>query len=268
MTRSNSMNSKDYESKFDATANVVWRSVLGGVRDVIRQELVARQLAAHLAAAPLRIIDVGCGQGSQAIRLARRGHSVTGLDPDPEMRDLFQKALDQEKPEVRERVEIIDGIGEKAVDLFGVEAFDVVLCHGVIAYLADSAALLEALRGVLRPGGLVSLLTINGDALAMQPGMSGDWAGALAALTAGKNQVTRLGVPLRAVRRAHLCEMLETNGLAEVEWYGLRVFTDRADDSAPDQDLTLLIEVEELAGRTDPYRRVAAFVHTIATPAG
>jgi 2-polyprenyl-3-methyl-5-hydroxy-6-metoxy-1,4-benzoquinol methylase len=258
---------KSHESKFDTTASEVWRGVLGGVRDVIRQELVARQLAVHLADRPVRILDVGCGQGSQAIRLARNGHVVTGVDPDPEMRDIFRAALELEKPEVRERIEILDGFGEKVVDLFGFEAFDVVLCHGVIAYLPDAAAMLEALRSVLRGGGLLSLLTINGDALAMRPGMSGDWAAARAALTANKDQVTRLGVQLRAVSRASLCEMLERHGLVEVEWYGLRIFTDMADDSAPDRDLSLLLEVEERAGRTDPYRGVAAFIHTIAAPA-
>jgi len=54
-----------------------WVGHLGSVRDLVRQELVARQLAEHLpqpAAGPvLRVLDVGCRQGTQAIRLARLG---------------------------------------------------------------------------------------------------------------------------------------------------------------------------------------------------
>jgi S-adenosylmethionine-dependent methyltransferase len=51
---------------------------LGKLRDVVRQEMVARQLAAELAAPPVQIIDLGCGQGTQALRLAGRGYPVTG----------------------------------------------------------------------------------------------------------------------------------------------------------------------------------------------
>jgi 2-polyprenyl-3-methyl-5-hydroxy-6-metoxy-1,4-benzoquinol methylase len=54
------------------------------LRDVVRQELVARQLQTHLPAVP-RVLDIGCAQGTQALRLARQGHQVTGLDASAEL---------------------------------------------------------------------------------------------------------------------------------------------------------------------------------------
>jgi len=53
-----------------------WRTRLGTLRQVVRQELVARQLAAHLpeprpGRPPQQVLDLGCGQGTQALRLAR-----------------------------------------------------------------------------------------------------------------------------------------------------------------------------------------------------
>jgi 2-polyprenyl-3-methyl-5-hydroxy-6-metoxy-1,4-benzoquinol methylase len=52
---------------------------------MLRQEIVARQLGELIAERPvpgqLRVLDVGCGQGTQALRLADAGHEVTGLDP-------------------------------------------------------------------------------------------------------------------------------------------------------------------------------------------
>lgn len=250
---------------FDAKASEVWRGVLGGVRDIIRQELVARQLARHLTEGTLQVLDVGCGQGSQAIQLARAGHEVTGVDPAPEMLELFETAWGEEDPQVQKRIEIIKGYGEEVADRFAPRAFDVVLCHGVIAYLRDPDVMLNALSTVLRPRGLLSLLTVNGDALAMQPGLSGNWAEALAAFDE-KDHVTRLGVPLRAMNRANLLALLSKHSLKEKEWYGLRVFTDRSADVQPDDDLTELLKVEERAGCSDPYRAVAAFIHTIAVP--
>ncbi|OIJ98080.1 hypothetical protein BIV25_12680 [Streptomyces sp. MUSC 14] len=42
----------------------------------------------------------------------------------------------------------------------------------------------------------------------------------------------------------------------------VRVFTDTAADDAPvPDDLDALLAAEERAGRTDPYRRVAALLH-------
>ena len=45
----------------------------------------------------------------------------------------------------------------------------------------------------------------------------------------------------------------------------MRVFTDTAPgDAEPPPDLEALLACEERAGRTDPYRQVAALLHVIA----
>ncbi|WP_034260783.1 methyltransferase domain-containing protein [Actinospica robiniae] len=72
-----------------------WRARLGTLRQVVRQEVVARQVAAHLPDLPQRrVLDVGCGQGTQALRLARRGHVITGLDSSDQLLGVFRAALD------------------------------------------------------------------------------------------------------------------------------------------------------------------------------
>ena len=68
-----------------------WHARLGKLRDVVRQEVVARQLDRELPPAPVRIIDLGCGQGTQALRLARRGYDVTGVDTSPGLLAQFEQ---------------------------------------------------------------------------------------------------------------------------------------------------------------------------------
>ena len=48
-----------------------WIGVLGRLRDVVRQEVLRSQLAGlgQLGHGPARILDVGCGQGTQALHL-------------------------------------------------------------------------------------------------------------------------------------------------------------------------------------------------------
>ncbi|WP_415950775.1 class I SAM-dependent methyltransferase [Streptomyces sp. KLOTTS4A1] len=241
---------------------------MGGLRDAVRQELVARQLDEQLAqrfpvGRRLRVLDVGMGQGTQALRLARAGHEVTGLESDPSMLAAARKSLESEPSGIRARVRLLQGDGRETGVHFLPGAFDVVLCHGVLMYVEEPDALLAGLARVLAPGGLLSLLVRNADALAMRPGLSGDWDTAIEAFDSPVYE-NRLGLSVRADRRAALTASLAGIGAPLHAWYGVRVFTDLAGDSAQPpagEELERLLLAEERAGRTDPYRQVAALVH-------
>ncbi len=233
----------------------------------MRQEVVARQLGAHLPdQPPRRVLDVGCGQGTQALVLARRGHFVTGLDSSAQLLDDFRTALAAEPTEVGDRVRLVQGKAEAVAGLFAPSAFDAVLCQGVLMYFQDPGPLLDAIAQVVAPGGIVSLLVRNGDALAMRPGLLGDWNGVGKAFD-GDSYLNRIGVDARADRLADLTAALARRQLPVLQWYGVRVFTDTAASDAPLPDQATLNDIlrfEERAGRTDPYRQVAALLHLIA----
>ncbi|MFN2495627.1 MAG: methyltransferase domain-containing protein [Pseudonocardiaceae bacterium] len=48
-----------------------------------------------------RILDVGCGQGTQALLLARAGHEVAELDISVDLLSRFETAVATELPDVR-----------------------------------------------------------------------------------------------------------------------------------------------------------------------
>ncbi|QNP73132.1 methyltransferase domain-containing protein [Streptomyces roseirectus] len=227
---------------------------------------MARQLDEQIAGRysvgrRLRVLDVGMGQGTQALRLARLGHEVTGLEQSPLMLATAREVLAREPEGIRERVRIIEGDGRETGVHFLPGSFDIVLCHGVLMYVPDPDALLAGLGRMLAPGGMVSLLVRNGDALAMRPGLSGDWATAQAAFDT-VDYTNRLGLDVRADRLATLTDALAGIGAPLQAWYGVRVFTDAApDDAVVPEDLGPLLAAEERAGRTDPYRGVAALLH-------
>ena len=238
-----------------------WRAGQGTLRQVVRQELVTRQLLGHVAPGA-RVLDVGCGQGTQVLELARRGFTVTGLDASQVLLADLAASLAAD-PSLARRVTVVRGDLFDVASLVGPEPFDVVLCHGVLMYLDEPGPAVAALASVVAPGGLLSLLVRNGDALALRPGLAGDWAAARAAFD-GAGYVNRIGVHARGDRLSVLAALLGTHGLDVEAWYGVRVLTDLAPDDAPlPADLELVLECEELAGRTDPYRGVAALTHVL-----
>lgn len=227
---------------------------------------MARQLDEQMAGRfpvgkRLRVLDVGMGRGVQSLRLARAGHQVTGVEQDSTMIASARDALAGQPEGIRERMRIVEGDGRDTGVHFLPGSFDVVLCHGVLMYVEDPDPLLAGLARMLAPGGLLSLLVRNGDALAMRPGLHGEWAGALAAFDTTTCQ-DRLGVDVRADRRATLTARLAGIGAPLHTWYGVRVLTDTVPDGTPvPDDLETLLAAEARAGRTDPYRGVAALLH-------
>ncbi|WP_031171836.1 class I SAM-dependent methyltransferase [Streptosporangium roseum] len=243
-----------------------WRERLRMLPNTVRQELVTRQLNAHLPAPPARILDVGCGQGTQALRLARLGYDMTGLDHSPAMLADFDRTLAEQPSDVRSRVRLVQGEGDCLVEYFPSERFDAVICHGVLMYLADPVPMLQEMARMLAPGGTLSLLVRNGDALALYPGLRGDWTAARAAFgtTSYRN---RLGVEARADRLSELTAQLADVGLEVHRWYGVLTFCEFAamESTVPAaRELAEIVACEEQAGSTDPYRGIAALLHVAA----
>jgi SAM-dependent methyltransferase len=232
------------------------------LRGVVRRMLVDRQLAEHLRGPPARIADVGGGAGHQSIPLARRSYEVTILDPSEEMLSKAQQSLALEEAEVRGRVRLMRGAGEEAPEVLGDERFDAVMCHGVLPYLEEPRPLIRGLASITRPGGVVSVLAKNAEALAMRPALEERYRDALATLAADRD-LGRLGVVTRGDTVEGLTALFEEAGLGVVQWYGVRVFTDHLGDRPPGSELPEILKLEWEASRRDPFRAVARLIHLI-----
>ncbi|WP_235488019.1 class I SAM-dependent methyltransferase, partial [Frankia sp. AvcI1] len=144
------------------------------LRGVVRQRLVSRALIGHLPPAPARLLDIGGGNGVQALEFARRGYDVTVCEPDPRMLAETRRGLADAPESVRRRVELVRGDGRDAVDLVGT-GWDATFCHGVIMFVPEPAPLLHVLVELTRPGGIISVVGKNGPALALRAGLQGRW---------------------------------------------------------------------------------------------
>lgn len=262
-----------------------WLARLGNLRNVVRQTLISRQLARHLPPPPARVLDVGAGQGTQALRLAGLGYLVTAVEPDARMRSAFAAAAAQEPEAVQARLELRAGrlgaLGEALTDPDQRDGlapgYDAVLCHGVLMYLASPEYAIADLASFVAPGGYLSVAARSSTFLPWRPLLRGDLTGAQEGFdeldSAAKEgryplYINEIGSPARADTVEGLSALCLAAGLTIAGWYGVRVATDDADLEAPvptdPADLSAIFDLEERLGRTDPYRQLAALFHLIA----
>ncbi|MBI1260605.1 MAG: methyltransferase domain-containing protein [Rhizobiales bacterium] len=127
------------------SAYAAWRaSTLGQVTDAREQNLILDLIG---PSAGLRILDVGCGDGSLAVELARRTAYVTGVDASPEMIAAARRLAD------RQGRDISLEIGKVETLSFEADTFDAVLAVTVLCFVEDAAGALCEMFRVLKPGG-------------------------------------------------------------------------------------------------------------------
>lgn len=116
-------------------------------------EAIFLALAAKIGLRPgVRVLDVGCGLGGDALRLADWFDAeVVGLDAAPEMIDIAQERRDEARAD---RVRFVVG-DVRDSDVVGAADFDVVWSRDSLAYVphAEKVPMFVRLHESLRPGG-------------------------------------------------------------------------------------------------------------------
>lgn len=102
-----------------------------------------------------RVLEVGCGAGTDLVRFARGGAIPTGVDLAPSSIALATKNFALEG----RRAELLVADGEALP--FADRSFDLVYAHGVVQYTTDDRALVRECRRVLKPGGIAVFQVYN-----------------------------------------------------------------------------------------------------------
>jgi SAM-dependent methyltransferase len=106
-----------------------------------------------------RLLEVGCGMGSDLLQFSRGGARCIGIDLTPRSVEI-----------TRHRFRLYDAGGAFMISdgehlPFGEESFDVVYSNGVLHHTPDTAGAIREIHRVLKPGGTAKIMLYHRNSL-------------------------------------------------------------------------------------------------------
>lgn len=233
----------------------------------LRIELAWENLRRFLPADAVRrrVLDVGGGAGSICLRLAKMEFQVVLLDSAEEMLGIAKK--EAEASGIATRISFHHADANRLQELFEAASFDLVVCHNLLEYVADPAAIAAKIAHVLRKDAVASFVTRNRAGEVLKAAIkSGDWALAKENLSGESVLDSLYGKPVRVFEPRDIIEMLARSGLEPIALYGIRVFSDHRDpkDLADEVAYQQILQLELLLGAKPEFAGIARYTQVIA----
>jgi 2-polyprenyl-3-methyl-5-hydroxy-6-metoxy-1,4-benzoquinol methylase len=217
------------------------------------------------ATGSLHALDIGCGTGALALRLARLGVHVTLLDESVPMLDLAERAA--REAGVAERIVLKHGDAAQVADLFDAESFDLIVCHNILEFVEDPCAVLgSAARALRDPSSIISVLVRNRAGEVLKAAIQGgDLGAAEKNLTAEWGDESLYGGRVRLFTAESLHAMLLDSSLAVTAERGVRVMSDYLPPRVSRSDeYERILDLERKLGRRPEFAAVARYTHCLA----
>jgi len=146
------------ETLSGSSVHQIWERTYRNTKSERFYEGVFDWIAAIQPLQTLRALDIGCGIGNHAIRLAKRGCNVVAADFSP---DRVAAATENiERQGFGSRISICNE--DLALGLsFPDASFDIVLCWGVLMHIPQIESAIGELVRVTRPGGRILVWDAN-----------------------------------------------------------------------------------------------------------
>src|SRR6202158_6274234 len=217
----------------------------------------------------LHALDLGCGTGALAVRLARLGLHVTLLDASLPMLDFAKSAA--REAGVSERIALKHGDAAQLATLFDAGSFELILFHTILEYVDDPGAVLRGAARTLRDrSSIISVLVRNQAGEVLKAAIQdGDLAATEHNLTAEWGHESLYGGRVRLFAAESLQAILLESSLAVTAERGVRVMSDYLPRRiSRSNEYERIFELERKLGRRPEFAAVARYTHCLAHRAG
>jgi 2-polyprenyl-3-methyl-5-hydroxy-6-metoxy-1,4-benzoquinol methylase len=106
-----------------------------------------------------RVLEIGCGIGTDTMNFARQGAWVTAVDLSEKSLEMARKRADVYG--LADRIRFVHGSAEQLDQVVSPEPFDLVYSFGVIHHTPHPERVLEQVRNYVRPGATVKVMVYN-----------------------------------------------------------------------------------------------------------
>lgn len=268
------------DRSFDAIADHFEKKVYGGLKGEIRLAVLRRDIFGYTdqmtktLGRPLRILDVGAGLAQISIELAAQGHSVVVNDISDNMlvkakenAEKLDTTIDiswyvcpyqQLEDKLRAYGRTYDSGTDKAAK------FDLILCHALLEWLAEPAAIMDFFDRQLTDNGALSLCFYNPASFDYRNLIMGNFN--LLDNTDYKADNKKSLTPNHPVAKQEVELWLRQHRYQTVLTSGLRVFHDYAPlKRGGHNDPDAVIRMELRYSQQEPYKWLGRYLHILAT---
>jgi S-adenosylmethionine-dependent methyltransferase len=212
----------------------------------------------------LSALDLGCGTGAAAVRLAHLGFHVTLLDSSPAMLELAQRAVLDAG--MTDKIALKPGDAAQLASLFPSGSFDLILCHNLLEYVDDPGAVLCGAARAMRSSAILSVLVRNQAGEVIKAAIqAGDLAAAKGGLTAEWGQESLYGGRVRLFTSDNLRNMLKATSFEIIAERGVRVIADYLPPQVSRSDeYERILELERRLGSRMEFASAARYIHFLA----
>ncbi|HZU87084.1 MAG TPA: methyltransferase domain-containing protein [Anaerolineaceae bacterium] len=223
-------------------------------------------LAKHLGQDQMRILDAGGGNGLDSLLFAKQGHQIDIVDYSEKMLADARTRAVQDHIQDHVTIHLVDIT--HILDLFSGPQFDLILCHNVLLYLDDVPGLLKSLSTLLKPNGIISIITINRYSMPYHAAfLNNNFSEALDQLDTHTSKAKIFDADITTYCADEMKELLRKAGMVPEGDYGIRCMCDYWGDNARKSDPAIFAQIERLEfALTDlyPYKLLARFFQVVA----